>query len=111
MNQQQNTSLLQGVYGTVKRGPLTPVCKQGTKCYGPAKHAMLAFLKHGPFLTPGKIFARVLTDAKGGYRIALPAGRYMLRATLGSGRITPRSVTVPKGRFVRVNAVIDTGIR
>jgi len=94
-----------GVYGTVKRGPLEPVCERGTKCYGPAKNATLAFV------SGGKTVARVITARDGSYRIALPSGRYTVSSKLGIGGIKRTHVRVPEGKFVRLSLVIDTGIR
>lgn len=94
-----------GVYGTVTRGPLKPVCERGVKCYEPAKSAPLAFRRSG------KIFARVQTNAAGSYRITLPPGSYIVGSKLGVGGVRPTRVRVLEGKFVHLNLVVDTGIR
>jgi len=88
--------------GTVTIGPLTPVCRAGTPCDGPARHATLTFTRAGRSLT-----AR--TDAAGRYRLALSRGVWRVRASVGM-RIEPAAVTVRAGTH-RADFSIDTGIR
>jgi hypothetical protein len=92
-----------GLRGHVTIGPLTPVCRVGTPCSGPAKNTALVF-QHG-----SKIY-RVTTDGYGNYRIPLSAGSYGVRASKGMS-IRPAVVTVVAGRTRTVNLSIDTGIR
>jgi hypothetical protein len=92
-----------GLRGHVTIGPLTPVCKVGTPCSGPAKNTALLF-QH-----VFKIY-RVTTDAYGNYRIPLGGGSYGVRASKGIS-IRPSVVTVVAGRMRIVNLTIDTGIR
>jgi hypothetical protein len=98
-----------GVYGTVKRGPLRPVCTRGASCYGPAAHLNLTFLMGGK--ASAKVVAHAQTGAHGGYRIALAPGTYVVQAKLGPGGVRPTIVRVSEGRFVRLDLVADTGIR
>jgi hypothetical protein len=90
------------LYGSVTIGPLTPVCRAGTPCDGPAKHATLTF-SHGA----RSIVAR--TDAEGRYRVTLTLGAWTVRASVGMS-MRPTSVAVRSGTH-RQNFSVDTGIR
>jgi hypothetical protein len=96
-------ALSSGVHGIVTRGPIMPVCKVGEPCSAPAPDVVLTFVR-------GDRRFSVRTDGTGHYRIALPAGAYLVRArgTLG---LRPASVVVPADRNVLRNFSIDTGIR
>jgi hypothetical protein len=96
-----------GLYGTVREGPIRPVCQAGTSCDRPAANLRLRFVRNGMTV------AAVRTDGRGRYRIALRPGRYAVRAAAnGLGSIVkPSPVTVPAGRYARVNFYRDTGIR
>ena len=96
-----------GLRGVVMRGPITPVCKVGVPCDEPAAYVVLVFSQSG------HVVARTTTGRLGGYRLTLRPGRYGVttaRRTIGSG-LTPRIVTVPRGRIARVDFKLDTGIR
>jgi hypothetical protein len=92
-----------GLRGHVTIGPLTPVCRAGTPCSGPARLVTLSF-RH-VFLVH-----KATTDASGNYRIALGSGSYLVTASKGMS-VRPVSVTVPAGGMRVVNFSIDTGIR
>jgi hypothetical protein len=92
-----------GLRGHVTIGPLTPVCKVGTPCSGPAKHVTLSF-RH-----LYRVW-QVTTDGYGYYRIPLGGGTYLVRANKGVS-LRPTIVTVVVGRMRIVNMAIDTGIR
>lgn len=97
-----------GVFGTVTRGPITPVCRESEPCDEPAAGVVLLFLRDG------KVVARTRTRANGSYVLANPpAGRYRVRTTLPAFQRVPAPGTVrifPR-RFYRVDFFIDTGIR
>jgi len=98
-----------GLYGTVTRSPITPVCAAEGPCSGPAAHTKLRFLR------AGGLVASVVTDARGHYRIRLARGLYSVRvagapATGIGGRVDPASVRV-RMTWRRQNFDIDTGIR
>jgi hypothetical protein len=96
-----------GLYGVVMRGPITPVCAAGRPCSKPA--AGVAFT----FWRGGTATARVVTDLRGRYRVALRPGTYSVRtagATLIGRGLEPRSVVVPAA-WKRQAFSIDTGIR
>lgn len=94
-----------GLYGNVTMGPLMPVCREGVPCDGPARHERLLFVRNR------HVVARTRTSQTGTYRISLPAGRYTIRSKIGFGVVKPPSITVPRGRFRRVDLSLDTGIR
>jgi hypothetical protein len=93
------------LWGSVTIGPLTPVCKMGTPCSGPAKHVTLTFTR---LAKPSRVIS-TKTDSNGRYRVTLPKGIWSVRASAGM-RITPSSVPVRAGVH-RVGFGIDTGIR
>jgi len=58
--------------------------------------------------------ARIKADAKGNYRLELPAGDYILdidRRLGGNPRAQPQSFTISPGQTVSVNMDVDTGVR
>ena len=93
-----------GLYGTVMRGPITPVCALEVPCDEPAAGAVLVFTRAGHEVTR----TRVRQD--GSYRVALPAGTYAIRA-ISRRPLEPSTVRVRAGRFRHVDFSIDTGIR
>ena len=90
------------LHGTVTIGPLTPVCRVGTPCDGPAKRATLTFSRNGRSIA-------VKTDAAGRYRVSLAAGTWRVRTNAGMS-IAPSSIVVRAGTHRR-DFSIDTGIR
>ena len=94
-----------GAYGTVTRGPTSPVCRIGQPCDAPASNTVIQFTGNGKT-------TRVKTTDGGQYRIRLKPGRYAVsKPDWGVGSIRPASIRVPATKFVRVNLFIDTGIR
>ncbi len=62
----------------------------------------------------GKETTRVTADGKGNYRVALPAGEYLLDVqgrARGHVRAKAEPFTVQSNRTVWVNLTIDTGVR
>ena len=103
------TTTRSGLYGKVTRGPLTPVCRAETPCYGPAADFTLRFLRNG-------VLVREATTAKdGSYRVALSPGTYTVRAARSKTRVgrglDPNDAQVIAGRWTRTDFSIDTGIR
>jgi hypothetical protein len=97
-------ALLSGLYGVVTRGPTKPVCQVRMPCTAPYGHASLVFMRLG-------VTRKVTADAKGAYRISLSPGRWSLHVQGARFAWTPRAVTVPSGRYAKVNVSVDTGIR
>ncbi|MEP6978724.1 MAG: hypothetical protein ABI948_11790 [Thermoleophilia bacterium] len=96
-----------GLYGTVHRGPLRPVCSVDEPCDGPANVTLI-------FSRAGKTIGRIHTREDGSYRIRLLPGRYSARTNSPSvfeRRPAPAIATVPRVGYRRINFFIDTGIR
>jgi hypothetical protein len=97
-----------GLYGFVRRGPPRPVCRVGQLCRVPLPNATLVFS------SDGAVVARTRTRRDGSYRLALAASWYTVRLSLklivGYG-LRPSRVTVPQGRFARVDFFVDSRIR
>lgn len=94
--------------GTVRRGPIVPVCVEGVPCDGPAAGVTVLITRGGAPV------ARVITDSAGRFHRRLRPGLYVVRAlTLpGPGRGSDaKTVRVSSGRHTRVRLLIDTGIR
>jgi hypothetical protein len=97
-----------GLHGTVVIDPARPVCAVGQPCSAPDRYDVLAFWRSG------RRIAQTKTDAKGSYRVTLPAGIYAVTAPRhkGIGRgLRPSRVTVLRGRYARANFSLDIGIR
>jgi hypothetical protein len=91
------------VHGAVRIGPVTPVCRAGAPCDKPAADVTLIFTRLAAHV-------RVMTDARGNYRVRLSAGSWTVRASAGM-RIGPVRFVVPRATSAQRNFVIDTGIR
>jgi hypothetical protein len=87
--------------GTVTIGPLTPVCRVGTPCDGPAQHVVLTFSSR-------ERTVRATTTAAGTYAVRLLPGTYTVTASKGM-RISPAVVNVRAAGHR--DFAIDTGIR
>jgi len=98
-----------GLYGVVRKGPVTPVCREGVPCNKPVADVVLTFVGQS-----GSQW-RATSKANGNYRLALQPGTYRVRvgtaaaARFGSS-VKPALVTVT-GTFSHQNFLIDTGIR
>ena len=94
-----------GLRGVVTRESTSPVCRVEEPCEAPAAGVALVFKR------AGHVVARTTTGPKGGYRIGLKPGSYVVttaRRRVGVG-LTPGTVVVPRGRFARVDFHLDTG--
>jgi hypothetical protein len=88
--------------GTVTIGPLTPACRVGTPCGGPAPRVTLTFR------SPARVV--LATTAKDGtYAVELAPGTYTVSASRGM-RIVPARIVV-SSTTRRQSFAIDTGIR
>jgi hypothetical protein len=95
-----------GLHGVVTRGPITPVCRVGVPCDGPAPNVTLTFTRAG-------VAKAVRTDQRGAYRIKLGAGIYTVRTSSKPfGQIPrPANVHVRAHHWDTIDFAIDTGIR
>ena len=97
-----------GLWGQVKRGPITPVCVAEQPCDAPAKGITLVFVRGGI------VVRRATTNDLGRYRVRLAAGTYSVRLPQkpAIGRdLQPAQARVRAGRYGRIDFSIDTGIR
>ena len=96
-----------GLYGTVTKGPITPVCQIGVPCDAPVR-AMLVFSQSR------REVARIRSTEQGRYRISLAPGFYDVRTTVKIGLTKlpkPHAVHVRGGHWDKINLFFDTGIR
>jgi hypothetical protein len=96
-----------GLYGVVRKGPITPVCRVEVQCDVPARVTLV-------FSRLGRAVARVCSKGTGRYRIALAPGLYGVRSVekIGIARVpTPHAVHVRAGHWDRIDFRFDTGIR
>jgi hypothetical protein len=96
-----------GLYGIVKKGPITPVCRVGVPCDAPAEVTLV-------FSRAGREIARARSSKRGYYRLALEPGFYDVRSSVRIGiqkLPKPRAVHVRSGHWDRINFFFDTGIR
>jgi hypothetical protein len=96
-----------GLYGVVRKGPITPTCREGVPCDAPAQVTLV-------FAHNGADVARVRSTATGRYRMPLAAGYYTVRTVERVGitrNVRPQNVHVRRGHFDRLDFSIDTGIR
>ncbi len=95
-----------GLYGTVTRGPISPVCRAGVPCDAPAPNVILTF-------TRLSVLKTTRTDQHGTYRVELGPGTYTVRTSLRPfGQITrPAIIHVRGGHFDKIDFTLDTGIR
>jgi hypothetical protein len=104
-----------GLYGTVRMGPVKPVCRQGVPCDAPAQ-VVLVFTRMRidgtvQAATDGK---RARSTELGKYRIALDPGYYELRAArkIGMSKLPrPHAVHIRRGHWDKIDLFFDTGIR
>ena len=102
-------TLKNGLYGTVFRGPIAPVCTVNEPCVAPAPNLTLVFTR------PGAVEIRVKTGRGGRYRVLLPAAIYRV-STPGQGLQMrsapyPERVKVRRRHIDKLDFRIDTGIR
>jgi hypothetical protein len=96
-----------GLYGVVKKGPITPVCRVDVPCDAPVKVTLV-------FSRGGREVARVRSSEKGRYRLGLEPGFYDVRSTVRIGiqkLPKPHALHVRAGHWDKINLFFDTGIR
>jgi len=103
-----------GLFGTVRKGPVMPVCKQGVPCDAPAQ-LTLVFSRTSPSGAPlGLEPIRTRSTEAGRYRVALAPGFYTVRSTVKIGLTKlpkPHAVHVRVARWDKIDLFFDTGIR
>lgn len=105
----QASAAVRGVVAVAAtRGPITPVCKVGQSCDGPAEGVQLVVRRDGT------VVKRAVTNASGLARLILRPGRYKVTAYYGAAmhaRLQAKSVVVVAGRTAQLRFSFDTGIR
>ncbi len=103
-----------GLYGSVRKGPVMPVCQQGVPCDAPAQ-VTLVFSRSTAFGgTAHSDPISVRSNKSGRYRIALAPGYYDVQTTkkIGTTKLPkPHAVHVRKGHWDKIDFSFDTGIR
>lgn len=91
------------VEGTVKRGPITPICSVRSSCSAAVPGVTVqAFVSR-------RLVAETTTDENGSFTFSLATGDYTIRA-LGRGT-KPQAVHVTTSTLVHLAFLIDTRIR
>ena len=99
-----------GVTGIVRVGPMCPVVQEGVDCPDSPLEADLEVRD-----AAGTVIARGRSGADGSYRIALPAGMYVLHPLSPSEAGLPFASPIPfevqEGAWVELDVQYDSGIR
>ena len=94
------------VSGTVVLDPARPLCRVGQPCTKPLARFKLVFWRHD------RVVARIVTDSKGRYRVALSPAIYgVTTPSHPQSGLRPRRITVPRLSHVMRNFRYDAGIR
>ena len=96
-----------GLEGTVRRGPITPVCQVGVPCDAPFSASFVIW-------QGSRLVTRFQSDSAGSYRVYLAPGTYTIVPDAGVP-IWPqgqsREVTVGPVGLTHLDLEFDTGIR
>ncbi len=92
-----------GISGSVRRGPIRPVCVAGLPCDGPAAGVLVEIDSRRT------VAARLRTARDGRFLVQVPPGTYVVRVV--AKRAAPVVARVRAGFLTRVSLLIDTGIR
>lgn len=109
-NPQQDggTATRTGLEGTIRRGPIQPVCQQDVACDAPFSGRFEVHLG-------GRIVARFQSDSAGHFQVRLAPGTYSIvpdaSAPPGSPGSQGHDVTVGPTGVTHVEIDFDTGIR
>lgn len=96
-----------GLEGTVRRGPIQPVCRVGEPCDAPFSAAFQVWRRQ-------QRVTRFQSDSMGHYRVLLAPGAYTIVADSGAPIWPPRQahdVTVGSVGLTHLDLNFDTGIR
>jgi hypothetical protein len=98
-----------GIQGKVLLGPMCPVMVAGSPCPDRPIEADIVVTS-----LDGKTVATGHSDGDGTYRLSLPPGSYTVTAERSDGQLgagKPITVDVTAGAYVRLNLLVDSGIR
>jgi hypothetical protein len=100
------TPINTGLTGTIRRGPVMPVCREGVPCDAPMSGSF-------DVLKDGHRVASFQTDADGHFRVSLAPGTYTVTPTSAGALMNQQSKTVTVGPdgLTSVELSFDTGIR
>lgn len=94
--------------GTVRRGPITPVCRQGEPCDAP-------FAASFDVRLGARVVASFASGADGRFLVAVPAGELTVVPHADAPLMHPtsqaRTVVTRAGARTEVELAFDTGIR
>src|SRR6185436_10726678 len=88
---QNPAALTTGLTGTINRGPITPVCREGVPCDAPMQ-------AHFEVRRGDHVVATFDTDAQGHFTVRLPPGSYQIVASGNAGLIGTQSRDVTVGQ-------------
>ena len=94
-----------GLEGTIRRGPIQPVCREGEQCDAP--------LQAGFTLQQAdSVVARFASDSEGHFLVYVAPGTYLVAPDepIGIG-LEALEATVEGGGLTHVDLTFDTGIR
>jgi hypothetical protein len=94
-----------GLEGTIRRGPVLPVCREGIPCDAPVQADFTVQQN-------GHVVARFTTDGAGHFSVYVAPGRYVVMPDKPIG-ISPQAfqVVVNTEGLTHVDLMFDTGIR
>ena len=94
-----------GLEGTVRRGPIQPVCRDGEPCDAPVQAEFT-------LQWDGHALARFASDSTGHFLVYIAPGTYLVvpDEPIGIGPETPEVTVQPDG-LTHVDLTFDTGIR
>ena len=95
-----------GAYGTLTRGPITPVCMAEQPCSAPVPDTLIRFYA----AASDHLVAQTRSRGDGRYRVVIAPGRYTIKV-VPQRRLQTNGIRIPAGRFVHLDISIDTGIR
>lgn len=98
--------------GRARIGPLTPVEREGVPSPTPSPAVCLARALN--VAAGGAAAVRVPLQADCTFRVALPAGQYVVSLApsgIDFSKDLPRTITIAAGQTVRLEVSIDTGMR
>ena len=99
----------QGVVGTTRRGPITPVAQPGQLNDAPCAATLRVYR------LDGALVAVVRSSAETGFYVDLPVGRYVVEphstGAASFDHAAPFSIRIVRGAWRSVTIVFDTGIR
>jgi hypothetical protein len=93
------------VTGVVRIGPTPGPCLADRPCSRPAAGVMLLFSRAGGDVVP------TTSDERGRYQVTAEPGRYRIRAVNYPPPASLRPSTVTVERHMRLDLVIDSGVR